>query len=169
MHTSVRLATPHRSWTVILACVLTLLASCGVMRSRDLPPAPASSDVSDYSYIVGAGNNLNIIVWRNPELSMAVPVRPDGKVKAPLVNELVAQGKTPTPLVREIEKKLATYVRDPRGHGHRHRFRRPVQRANWRRGRGGPAAVSGLRTGFSNVLFLPMAPEHGPRRVCVGH
>ena len=113
MHTSVRLATPYRSWTVILACVLTLLAGCGVMRSRDLPPAPASSDVSDYSYIVGAGDNLNIIVWRNPELSMAVPVRPDGKVTAPLVNELVAQGKTPTPLVREIEKKLATYVRDP--------------------------------------------------------
>ena len=92
---------------------LAMVSSCSSISSRNLPPAPVSSDVSDYSYIVGAGDNLNIIVWRNPELSMLVPVRPDGKVSAPLVDELVAQGKTPTQLAREVEKKLSTYVRDP--------------------------------------------------------
>jgi len=86
------------------------LAACS---SVNLPPAPATAQTADYSYIIGAGDNVNIIVWRNPELSLSVPVRPDGKVSAPLVDELVAQGKTPPELARDIEKKLATYVRDP--------------------------------------------------------
>lgn len=77
------------------------------------PAAPPVAQTADYSYVIGAGDSLNIIVWRNPELSMSVPVRPDGKVTSPLVDELVAQGKTPPELARDIEKKLATYVRDP--------------------------------------------------------
>ncbi len=88
------------------------LTGCGSLGSN-LPPAPATSATADYSYVIGAGDGLNIIVWRNPELSMSVPVRPDGKVSAPLIDELVAQGKTPPELARDIEKKLATYVRDP--------------------------------------------------------
>jgi polysaccharide export outer membrane protein len=62
---------------------------------------------------VGAGDTLNIIVWRNPELSMLVPVRPDGKVTTPLVDELVAQGKTTTEIARSVEKELSKLVRDP--------------------------------------------------------
>ncbi len=89
------------------------LAACASLSSRDLPPAPATGQSSDYSYVIGAGDNVNIIVWRNPELSMSVPVRPDGKVSAPLVEELMAQGKTPPELARDVEKRLATYVRDP--------------------------------------------------------
>jgi polysaccharide export outer membrane protein len=79
------------------------------------PPAPSTGDASarDYTYIIGAGDSLNIIVWRNPELSMSVPVRPDGKVAAPLVEEIVAQGKTSTQLARDVESQLAKYVRDP--------------------------------------------------------
>lgn len=68
---------------------------------------------SDYNYIVGAGDILNIIVWRNPELSMSVPVRPDGKVSTPLVDELTAQGKTTTEIARSVEKELSKLVRDP--------------------------------------------------------
>ncbi len=82
-----------------------------------LPPAPAlvaeKAPGQEYSYLIGAGDTLNIMVSRNPELSMAVPVRPDGKIATPLVDELVAQGKTPTQLAREIEQRLAKYVRDP--------------------------------------------------------
>ena len=52
------------------------------------------AETTGYDYVVGAGDTLNIIVWRNPELSLSVPVRPDGKVSTPLVDELVAQGKT---------------------------------------------------------------------------
>ncbi len=93
-----------------LAATALLLSACG---SAKLPPAPVAAQSADYSYVIGAGDSVNIIVWRNPELSMAVPVRPDGKVSAPLVDELVAQGKTPPELARDIEKKLSTYVRDP--------------------------------------------------------
>jgi polysaccharide biosynthesis/export protein len=62
---------------------------------------------------VGPGDTLNISVWRNPELSLTVPVRPDGKVSTPLVEELVAQGRTTTEIARELEKILGKYVRDP--------------------------------------------------------
>lgn len=89
-----------------------LLVACA--STPTFSPAPAkvaSSD--DYTYLIGAGDALNIIVWRNPELSMAVPVRPDGKLAAPLVEELVAQGKTSSQLARDVEKQLGKYVRDP--------------------------------------------------------
>ena len=98
---------------VALATVVVLfLAGCAGSRVA-LPAAPVSTGSADYSYVIGAGDNLNIIVWRNPELSLSVPVRPDGKVSAPLVDEMVAQGKTSSEVARDIEKKLSTYVRDP--------------------------------------------------------
>ena len=69
------------------------LAGCATQYAA--APAAAAAATPDYNYIVGPGDSLNISVWRNPELSMTVPVRPDGKVTMPLVDELVAQGKTP--------------------------------------------------------------------------
>ncbi|MFT3717886.1 MAG: polysaccharide export protein [Pseudorhodoferax sp.] len=81
--------------------------------SNKYPPAPALAASGDYNYIVGPGDDLNIIVWRNPELSQTVPVRPDGKISTPLVDELVAQGKTSTEIAREIENLLGKFVRDP--------------------------------------------------------
>ena len=93
-------------------CTVVLL-SVGCASKSSYPPAPFVAEVADYTYIIGAGDALNIIVWRNPELSMAVPVRPDGKIAAPLVEELVAQGKTSTQLARDVEKQLSKYVRDP--------------------------------------------------------
>ncbi len=89
-----------------------LLSACGLLPSN-LPPAPPSASTQDYSYIIGPGDNLNIIVWRNPELSMSVPVRPDGKFSTPLIDELVAQGKNSVEIARDIEKLLGKYVRDP--------------------------------------------------------
>lgn len=97
----------HLATAAVLAVVL---AAC---TTPVYPPAPQTVDTSAYTYIIGAGDTVNIIVWRNPELSMSVPVRPDGKVSAPLVEEVVAQGKTPVQLARDIEKVLGTYVRDP--------------------------------------------------------
>jgi len=97
--------------SVLVAClVLSLTAGCS---TSNLPPAPAQAASADYNYIIGAGDNVNIVVWRNPELSGSYPVRPDGKISAPLVEELVAQGKTSVELARDVEKKLSTYVRDP--------------------------------------------------------
>lgn len=91
--------------------VVAALAACGTAGS--LPPAPLLAGVTDYSYVVGAGDTLNVQVARNPELSVTVPVRPDGKVSTPLVEDLVVQGKTPVQIAREIEAKLGRYVRDP--------------------------------------------------------
>jgi len=98
---------------VLVSCValLSILGACAM--SSNLPPAPAHAAVQDYTYIIGAGDSVNIIVWRNPELSMVVPVRPDGKIAAPLVDEIIAQGKTSTDLARDVEKTLSKYVRDP--------------------------------------------------------
>ncbi len=90
-----------------------LLSACGLLPSSNLPLAPTNASTPDYSYIIGPGDNLNIIVWRNPELSMSVPVRPDGKFSTPLIDELVAQGKNSVEIARDIEKLLGKYVRDP--------------------------------------------------------
>lgn len=96
-----------------LALSLALvLAGCAGSGPK-YPPAPATASTADYNYLIGPGDNLNIIVWRNPELTMTVPVRPDGKVSTPLVDELVAQGKTSSQIARDVEKALSKFVRDP--------------------------------------------------------
>ena len=81
--------------------------------TADLPPAPANAEVDNYSYIIGPGDTINVVVWRNPELSTATPVRPDGKIAAPLVDELKVAGKNSIEVARDIEKVLSKYVRDP--------------------------------------------------------
>jgi len=98
---------------VSLVCVGFLVIGCANFGTPKYPPAPTSAATPDYNYIVGPGDSLNIIVWRNPELSLTVPVRPDGKVTTPLVDELVAQGKTSSEIARDVEKALGKYVRDP--------------------------------------------------------
>jgi len=78
-----------------------------------LPPAPPGVAAPTAEYQTGPGDSLHIFVWRNPELSTGVAVRPDGRISIPLVEDLVAVGKTPTELSREIEKRLSKYVTDP--------------------------------------------------------
>ena len=94
------------------ALVLGLLALAGCATS-DHPPAPREAATPDYKYVIGPLDTVNIIVWRNPELSMSVPVRPDGRITTPLVEDLPALGKDSTALARDIEKALAKYIRDP--------------------------------------------------------
>jgi polysaccharide export outer membrane protein len=94
---------------VLFGAIVGCLAGCATV----YPPAPTAAAAASYNYIVGPGDTLNIIVWRNPELSLSVPVRPDGKVSTPLVDELVAQGKTSVEIARDVEKALGKFVRDP--------------------------------------------------------
>jgi len=80
------------------------------------PPTPTPTDAkaSDNNYIIGPGDTLEVFVWRNSELSTTVPVRPDGKISTPLVEDMVAVGKTPPQLARDMEKVLSEYVRAPK-------------------------------------------------------
>lgn len=77
------------------------------------PLAPNVEPLSDFTYVIGPGDTVEMFVWGNPEISRSVPVRPDGKISAPLVEELPASGKTPYQLAREIEKELSKYIRNP--------------------------------------------------------
>lgn len=74
-----------------------------------VPPSPSVPA----DYIIGPGDTLQIFIWRNPELGATVPVRPDGKISTPLVEDMIAVGKNPSTLARDIEKVLAEYVRSP--------------------------------------------------------
>jgi polysaccharide biosynthesis/export protein len=103
---------------------LAVLASLalGALFSHALPalaasaPDAASSPPADSSssYIIGPGDTLEVFVWQNPDLSQTVPVRPDGKISTPLVENMVAVGKTPSQLARDMEKVLGVYVRSPK-------------------------------------------------------
>ena len=97
---------------MVLVAVAFVATGCA-FNSPKFPPAPIAAATPDYNYIVGPGDSLNIVVWRNPELSMSVPVRPDGKVTTPLVDELLAQGKTSIQIARDVEQALSKFVRDP--------------------------------------------------------
>ena len=84
---------------------LILVTTLALGACSSLPPAPSSAASPEYNYIIGPGDNVNIQVWRNPELSMRVPVPPDGKMSSPLIDDLKAMGKDPTTLARDIEKE----------------------------------------------------------------
>lgn len=92
--------------------LLATVAGCAVFDSTPTAP-PGVMDDEDYTYLIGPGDSLNIFVWRNPDLSSSVVVRPDGKFSTPLVDDLVAAGKTPSELAREVEAVLGEYIRDP--------------------------------------------------------
>jgi polysaccharide export outer membrane protein len=100
-----------RLLAALAAMAASLLAGCSTVGKFDPPPTVAASP--DYRYLIGTGDSVNVIVWRNPELSMTVPVRPDGRLTMPLVEDLPALGRSPTELARDIEKALAKFVRDP--------------------------------------------------------
>jgi len=94
---------------VVVGITALILVGC----ATPYPPAPSAAASPDYNYIIGPGDSVNIVVWRNPELSMSVPVRPDGKIAAPLVEDLPAMGKDATTLARDIEAALGKFIRDP--------------------------------------------------------
>jgi polysaccharide export outer membrane protein len=107
-----RLVQSRTSWARRAAPLLLLaLSACSSLRQG--PAAPAEAAVAASEYRIGPGDNINIMVWHNPEVSMTVPVRPDGMITTPLVEDLEASGKTSTQLARDIEKKLAKFLQEP--------------------------------------------------------
>jgi polysaccharide biosynthesis/export protein len=98
-----------------VAIGLSLLLAVFVAACSNLPEATGSVAPTGEKpdYIIGPLDSFQIFVWRNPELTTSVTVRPDGKVTVPLIEDLQAAGKTPTQLAREIEKQLEQYVQSP--------------------------------------------------------
>ena len=96
---------------VVLAFISVVVAACS--STRAYPPAPTSVESVDRPYLVGPLDVLNITVWRNPELSSTVTVRPDGRISFPLLNDVVAAGRSPTELSKEIEAGLSKMIQQP--------------------------------------------------------
>lgn len=94
--------------------VIALVAALSLVACSSGPPLPkiASSGLSP-EYEIGPLDSLSIFVWHNPDLSETVPVRPDGRISVPLIEDLPAAGKTPTQLARDIEARLKKYVQEP--------------------------------------------------------
>jgi polysaccharide export outer membrane protein len=107
-------------FTAALACAAVLAAlvlaypaiGSAAAATVATPPMASAAPVSA-DYLIGPGDTLQIFVWRNPDLTITVPVRPDGKISTPLVEDMLAVGKTPTGLARDIEQALAVYVKSP--------------------------------------------------------
>jgi len=100
---------------LLASCAAVLALTGASARAQD---EPGARQVPEYAqsqgYVIGPGDTLEIFVWRNQELSTKVPVRPDGKISTPLAEDVVAVGKTPSQLAREIETILAEYIRAPK-------------------------------------------------------
>jgi len=105
------LTTPVPKYLAGFALVFFSFALSGCATTVSAPDTLSNTPERDY--VIGPGDHLNITVWRNPEMSVSIPVRPDGKISTPLVEDLPATGKTPTELAREIEKALAKYIQVP--------------------------------------------------------
>jgi len=103
---------PLAGWLAITP----LIIGCTSSLPLELPPTPsqATAKAVGNDYIIGPGDVLEVFVWRNPELSVTIPVRPDGKISTPLVENMVAIGKTPLQLGHDMEGVLAEYVRSRR-------------------------------------------------------
>jgi polysaccharide export outer membrane protein len=99
----------HRWYALVIAAVagMYMLPSSAQQDEPSLQGAPSPE------YMIGPGDTLQVFVWRNPELTTGVAVRPDGKISTPLVEDMVAVGKTPTQLARDIEEVLTEYIRQP--------------------------------------------------------
>src|ERR1700683_3397295 len=106
---------PSELMLALWLVVIPLIISCTSSLPAQTPAAPGQAQVKAVAddYIIGPGDTVHVFVWLNPELSSTVPVRPDGKISTPLVEDMVAVGKTPTELARDIEKVLAEYIKSP--------------------------------------------------------
>ncbi len=94
----------------------TALGGCAGGGGRpELPPASfvATREQPGEEYVIGPLDQLNVFVWRNPELSAKVQVRPDGRITTPLINDMPAVGKTPAMLADDMKVALSTYIKDP--------------------------------------------------------
>jgi polysaccharide export outer membrane protein len=91
-----------------------MLVLCNAVAAADaVPPAPSVSPLPVQTYRIGVDDRVQVSVWRNPELSATVPVRPDGKISLPLVGDVPAGGRTAEEVAADVKQRLETFIRDP--------------------------------------------------------
>ncbi len=95
---------------LVVCAVAGLALSCASEQKSSLAGNEAAVAPD---YMIGPGDTVQVFVWRNPELTTTVPVRPDGKISTPLVEDMTAVGKTPSRLARDMETVLSKYVKSP--------------------------------------------------------
>jgi polysaccharide export outer membrane protein len=93
-------------------CLLAITGCATTSGSSDAPTINADAQAVS-SYHIGVDDQLQVSVWHNPDLSVSVPVRPDGKITVPLIGDVDAGGKTPEEVASEVKNKLQAFVRDP--------------------------------------------------------
>ncbi len=96
-----------------VAVLLAGVQGCAGSSGPAIPPGAGGQEDISPEYIIGPGDVLQVYVWDNPELTVTIPVRPDGMITIPLVEDMRAVSKTPTQLARDVEVKLSEYVRTP--------------------------------------------------------
>ncbi len=101
--------------TITLIFIMLLVSGCGFFQYQgQMSEAESSTELPIYNYTIGPGDRLDIFVWRNPDVSVTdIPVRPDGRISSPLVEDIIAIGKTPTELANAIKEVLAKVIKDP--------------------------------------------------------
>lgn len=97
---------------IAVAGLIFILGGCAVTGEavREKPETPAARPTS---YKIGVDDRIQVLVWRNPDLSVTVPVRPDGKISVPLIGDVQAAGLTPMDVAESVKHKLSYYIRDP--------------------------------------------------------
>lgn len=107
----------HRAWTLylILSFACAALAGCASTgaASKGAPPTDSARKAAVEAYRIGVDDLVQVTVWRNPELGVTVPVRPDGMISVPLIGDVPAGGLSPPEVAKDIQDRLAAYVRDP--------------------------------------------------------
>ncbi|QOY61974.1 polysaccharide biosynthesis/export family protein [Lysobacter sp. H21R4] len=106
----------HRSLALLLALIAAAMLTAGCSSTGDTMSHPPPANVAQTSvdaYHIGVDDLVRVTVWRNPELEVTVPVRPDGRISVPLVGDVMAAGRTPDEVAADLQEKLAVYVRDP--------------------------------------------------------
>jgi len=101
--------------SLLVAAMAAVFILTGCSNHDRLPPVPfvSPNEGPGTGYIIGPLDRLNVFVWRNPELSVGITVRPDGRLSIPLIDDLAATGKTPSQLARDIEEALGVFIQSP--------------------------------------------------------
>ena len=99
----------RRGFAIVMVISAAAIAGC----ASQPPPITQTPSPEFNEYLIGPGDALQVFVWRNPELTVTVPVRPDGRISVPLVEDMPAAGKSPTALARDLEKELKRFIQEP--------------------------------------------------------